>query len=65
MNRDSYLFELLLLNRIALMKKQLVDVANETGLGSNETIKFSQELDRLLNLHMKHCSSGTTSISNA
>jgi hypothetical protein len=38
------------------MKKILVNVANSTGINSNETITCSQELDKLLNLHMKHFS---------
>ena len=53
---NKLLLELLLLHRIARMKKKLVKVANKTGINSNQTITCSQELDNLLNLHMKHIS---------
>jgi Spo0E like sporulation regulatory protein len=53
---NKVLLELLLLKRIARMKKKLLKVANSTGINSDQTITCSQELDRLLNLHMKHFS---------
>jgi hypothetical protein len=57
MNR--VLFELLILDRIAVMKKVLVKVATETGINSEQTVIISQELDQLLNLHMNHISQTT------
>ncbi len=53
---NDVLLELLLLKNIAQMKNKLLIVANSTGINSNQTIKYSQELDNLLNLHMKHFS---------
>lgn len=50
---NTIFFELLLLNHIEIMKKKMVDIANNTGINSQETITYSQELDVLLNLHMK------------
>jgi hypothetical protein len=48
--------ELLLLNQIDKKKKKMVEVASITGMDSYQTLKCSQELDILLNLHMKHFS---------
>ncbi|MGI8386626.1 aspartyl-phosphate phosphatase Spo0E family protein [Robertmurraya sp. P23] len=48
--------ELLLLNQIDKKKKKMVEVASETGMNSYQTLKCSQELDILINLHMKHFS---------
>jgi hypothetical protein len=45
--------EILLLKHIEQMKMKMVDTAFKTGLISQETVKCSQELDTLLNLHMK------------
>jgi hypothetical protein len=53
---NKVFLELFLLKRIDGMKKKLVKVANKTGINSNQTITCSQELDNLLNLHMKHFS---------
>jgi hypothetical protein len=50
---NKVLLELHLLERIDGMKKKLVEVVNNTGINSNQTITCSQELDNLLNLHMK------------
>ncbi|MGG1397292.1 aspartyl-phosphate phosphatase Spo0E family protein [Bacillus salipaludis] len=49
-------FELLLLNQIDLLKKKMINLANGTGINSYETLRCSQELDKLLNLYMKHYS---------
>jgi hypothetical protein len=51
---NKVLIEMLLLQRIGNMKKQLVKIACNEGINSKETLKCSQELDNLLNLHMKH-----------
>jgi hypothetical protein len=53
---NKYSLELVLIKRIDEMKETLVNVANSTGINSSETIACSQELDNLLNLHMKHFS---------
>lgn len=53
---NKYTHELFLLKRIDEMKETLVTIANSTGINSCETITCSQELDNLLNLHMKHFS---------
>lgn len=53
---NKLMLEILLLKRIARMKKKLVKIADSTGITSDQTIACSQELDRLLNLHMKHFS---------
>ncbi|MEH7503749.1 aspartyl-phosphate phosphatase Spo0E family protein [Neobacillus drentensis] len=45
--------ELLLLKLIDQTKKKMVELAYNTGINSQETIACSQELDVLLNLHMK------------
>lgn len=50
------LSEILLLEQIELMKKEMANLAKSTGFISHETITCSQELDNLLNLHMKHFS---------
>jgi hypothetical protein len=52
----KYSLELVLIKRIDEMKETLVNVANSTGINSSETIAYSQELDNLLNLHMKYFS---------
>jgi hypothetical protein len=52
MNRIS--LQLLLLKRIARMKRKLIETANNTGIGSTQTIKCSQDLDKLINLQMKY-----------
>jgi hypothetical protein len=54
MNRIS--LEILLLKRIARIKKKLIETANTTGLNSIQTITCSQELDKLINLQMKYFS---------
>ncbi|NYE07524.1 hypothetical protein F4694_004335 [Bacillus niacini] len=48
--------DFLLLKAIDDMKKKMVETASRSGFISQETIKCSQELDNLLNLHMKHFS---------
>ncbi|SMQ75910.1 Spo0E like sporulation regulatory protein [Bacillus sp. OV166] len=53
---NKYTLELSLLKRINVMKETLVNVAKSKGINSPETISYSQELDKLLNLHMKHVS---------
>ncbi|MFK9095528.1 aspartyl-phosphate phosphatase Spo0E family protein [Bacillus salipaludis] len=50
------LSELLLLEQIDLMKMEMAKLAKSTGFSSQETITCSQELDKLLNIHRKHCS---------
>jgi hypothetical protein len=54
MNKIS--IELLLLKRINKMKRKLVVIAKETGMNSTQTLKCSQDLDILINLHMKYFS---------
>jgi hypothetical protein len=49
--------EQLLVKRINKMKKMLILIAKETGMTSSQTIKCSQDLDILINLHMKYFSS--------
>jgi AAA+ ATPase superfamily predicted ATPase len=49
--------EQLLVKRINKMKKKLILIAQETGMTSSQTIKCSQDLDILINLHMKYFSS--------
>jgi hypothetical protein len=46
--------EKLLLLRIEEMKEGINEKVRRTGINSQETITHSQELDILLNLHMKH-----------
>jgi Spo0E like sporulation regulatory protein len=53
---DKRLLELLLMKRINRLKKKMVMVAEITGMNSYQTVLCSQELDKLLNLHMKHFS---------
>ena len=47
------LLEEILLNRIAVMKEELVGVATKTGFTSTQTVVCSQQLDEFLNEHMK------------
>lgn len=51
-----YTFESYLLKCIEELKATLMKTAKRTGINSNETIKCSQELDILLNLHLKYFS---------
>ncbi|WP_066052232.1 aspartyl-phosphate phosphatase Spo0E family protein [Robertmurraya korlensis] len=53
---DNLNLELSLLNQIDKKKKKMVEVASDTGMNSYQTLKCSQELDVLINLHMKHFS---------
>ena len=53
---ENITLELLLLNQIDKKRKKMVEVASNTGIGSYQTLKCSQELDVLINLHMKHFS---------
>lgn len=53
---DNISLELLLLNQIDKKKKKMVEIASNTGISSAQTLQCSQELDILLNLHMKHFS---------
>lgn len=53
---NNLLNEPFLLKYIEKMKEKLVETAYKTGINSQETIAYSQELDNLLNLHMKHFS---------
>lgn len=46
--------DFLLLNCIDRMKRKMIESAKNTGLHSEETIKCSQYLDRLINQHMKY-----------
>jgi hypothetical protein len=41
---------------IAELKKKLVENAKTTGINSPQTITCSQQLDNLLNLHMRYFS---------
>jgi hypothetical protein len=51
---NKVLYESLMLKQIDLMKHKMIKLAKSTGINSPETLKCSQELDTLLNLHMKH-----------
>jgi hypothetical protein len=53
---ENMSLELLLLNRINKKKKKMVEIASVTGMNSAQTLQCSQELDILINLHMKHFS---------
>jgi hypothetical protein len=53
---NSVFCELLMLGQIDFMKHKMIKLANSTGINSDVTIRCSQELDTLLNLHMKHFS---------
>ncbi|MDQ0200791.1 aspartyl-phosphate phosphatase Spo0E family protein [Neobacillus ginsengisoli] len=53
---NMQLLESLLLKRINRLKKKMVKVAAITGMDSYQTLLYSQELDKLINLHMKHFS---------
>ncbi|NRD77097.1 aspartyl-phosphate phosphatase Spo0E family protein [Bacillus sp. BRMEA1] len=46
--------ETLLLIRIEQKRKQMIEIACQFGLHHQETLKYSQELDQLLNLHIKY-----------
>ncbi|WP_153043081.1 aspartyl-phosphate phosphatase Spo0E family protein [Neobacillus mesonae] len=46
----------MLIKKIDLMKKKMVRLAHSTGFNSQETLRCSQELDNLINLHMKYFS---------
>lgn len=39
----------ILINQIEEKKKEMLDLADKHGLSSNETIRCSQDLDKLLN----------------
>ncbi|MGG1676989.1 aspartyl-phosphate phosphatase Spo0E family protein [Neobacillus sp. NRS-1170] len=54
MNVDE--LDFLLLNCIDRMKRKMIESAKYTGLKSEETIKCSQDLDILINQHMKYLS---------
>ncbi|MBT2696505.1 aspartyl-phosphate phosphatase Spo0E family protein [Bacillus sp. ISL-40] len=54
--------DILLLKNIDQMKKKMVETAFKIGFISQETIKCSQELDILLNLHMKSFSNNQKKI---
>lgn len=63
---ENISLELLLLNQIDKKKKKMVEVASSTGMNSTQTLKCSQELDVLINLHMKHFSQkGSTAFNSA
>jgi hypothetical protein len=50
---NNQLLEAILLNRIEVMKDELIKIANNTGITSTQTVKCSQQLDQFLNEHMK------------
>ena len=50
---NKVLLELVLLKQIDKMKEKLVEVTNSTGINSKQSIKCSQELDKLLNIQIK------------
>ncbi|OIK12988.1 hypothetical protein BIV60_15010 [Bacillus sp. MUM 116] len=52
---NDYL-EILLLSQIDILKVKMANIAKSTGINSYETLRCSQELDTLLNLHMKYFS---------
>lgn len=42
-----------LLNRIESLRRNMIEVANEKGFSSNESIEISRKLDNLLNQYEK------------
>jgi hypothetical protein len=52
-NMHNELLETILLNRISVMKEELIVVATKTGFTSTQTVICSQQLDEFLNEHMK------------
>lgn len=42
-----------LLNRIETLRRNMIEVANNKGFSSNESIEISRELDNLLNQYEK------------
>ena len=40
-------------DRINQLKKELMQIAEETGLNSNDTIRYSQKLDELITRYQK------------
>ncbi|HVH96683.1 MAG TPA: Spo0E family sporulation regulatory protein-aspartic acid phosphatase [Bacillus sp. (in: firmicutes)] len=40
-------------DRINQLKKELIQIADETGLNSNDTIRYSQKLDELIMRYQK------------
>jgi hypothetical protein len=50
---------LVLENLIREKKDQLLNIGGHYGLNHHKTIQYSQELDQLLNLHMKEQSTVT------
>ncbi|MDQ0199937.1 aspartyl-phosphate phosphatase Spo0E family protein [Neobacillus ginsengisoli] len=41
-------------DRINQLREELIQIANETGLNSNETLRFSQKLDDLITMYQKN-----------
>ena len=58
---NKVLLELVLLKQIDKMKEKLVEVTNSTGINSKQSIKCSQELDKLLNIQIKFYSNKESS----
>ena len=58
---NKVLLELVLLKQIDEMKEKLVEVTNSTGINSKQSIKCSQELDKLLNIQIKFYSNKESS----
>ncbi|MFT4412362.1 aspartyl-phosphate phosphatase Spo0E family protein [Fredinandcohnia humi] len=44
----------LLLDEINRKRQEMIEVANNTGFTSRETIKCSQELDELINIYQRY-----------
>ncbi|WP_332695061.1 aspartyl-phosphate phosphatase Spo0E family protein [Halalkalibacter lacteus] len=62
---DKYKIEVLLLNRIEKLKNQMVTIAIYSGMDSVDTLRCSQELDKLIILYMKHFSYGKDTYTSA
>ncbi|TFD99419.1 aspartyl-phosphate phosphatase Spo0E family protein [Jeotgalibacillus salarius] len=54
MNHDN--LEKIVLKRIDEMRKEMFLTANHHGVGSTQTLKCSQKLDRLINIHLRYFS---------
>ncbi|MBD8068203.1 aspartyl-phosphate phosphatase Spo0E family protein [Bacillus sp. PS06] len=53
-----------MLRIIERKRAELIEIVHKNGLSSSKTIKFSQELDHLLNLYNNYPSNKTESLSN-
>ena len=54
--------ENLVLTRINKTRKEMIKTAYKTGLNSLETLRCSERLDQMINLHLKYFSRNAQSI---